>query len=1021
MDYQRFITELPSLYHHWGQATVCPKSGQFQAMLEQVEGMTTANVLQLLNFAVACMEPGDVYCEVGCWHGSTLIGALLNHPTCMAYAVDNFSTLDPQGENQEKLMRNLSRFNLEAQVFFCNQDFEAFFADLRELQSDDRIGVYFYDGAHDYRSQLMGLLLVRPFLAEQALIIVDNSNWDSVQQANWDFIASHPECDLLLDLPTPQNGHPSFWNGVHVLSWNVNTRHPHDGSTLAQKRKSSLLQAIRAIPPLAEPPEMTDLEALRREASRLQTTGQFPAAEQVYRAILQHNSHLGSVWHELGVVCVQMKQYENALDAFAKAVELDQSNALYWYNLGVVYEAVEHIPNAASAYQRAIALDAQFLNAHHKLGQLVLTHGDPHQAELIYQKAISIDPRNLDSYLSLGNALLIQKKVEAAISAYEAALQLAPHEPGVRQNLEFARTLLEDEVQACIFAGNSLHERQRYREAAVHYQRLLELEQADVTVYTILAECYERTQQQDAVIAVCQQGIHRHPAEAEHLHLHLIRALRETNRTQEAIAQSIQSAQQFPQNPYFLFQQHLLLPLLYHSTEEIHYYRQHFTQGLSILLQATPLPSSQILLREVLSRHTNFLLAYQNRNDVELQKQYGQFVHQVMVASYPEWGPGTGDRGPGTRVQSPSPNKIRIGYISGCMWEHTVGKLMIGWLRHHNREQFEIYSYSLSDKNDGLTYQFRQYSDAFHQIPDNLEAICRQILADQPDVLVFFDLGLQPLMTQIAALRLAPVQCTSWAHPITSGLPTVDYFLSSDLMEPDNAQDHYSETLVRLPNIGISFTRPEVPEPTRCRADFQLREDAVVYLTSQMLCKYLPEQDRVLAAIARQVPNAQFAFVARPNATVADQFQHRLKQAFAAVGLDSDHYCVMLSQLDQIDYWSLNQLSDVFLDSFGWSGGHTTLEAIACNLPIVTCPGAYMRGRHSYAILTMLGITDTIAHTEAEYIDIAVRLGQDPVWRADIIHRMIDRHPHLYDDRTCVAALEDFYRRARASVQKIPH
>jgi predicted O-linked N-acetylglucosamine transferase (SPINDLY family) len=77
----------------------------------------------------------------------------------------------------------------------------------------------------------------------------------------------------------------------------------------------------------------------------------------------------------------------------------------------------------------------------------------------------------------------------------------------------------------------------------------------------------------------------------------------------------------------------------------------------------------------------------------------------------------------------------------------------------------------------------------------------------------------------------------------------------------------------------------------------------------------------------------------------------------------------------------LNLLCDVYLDSFGFSGGNTTLDAIACNLPIVTCPGEFMRGRLSYAMLTRLGLSETIAQDEAEYIDIAVRLGLEPVWR----------------------------------------
>jgi hypothetical protein len=119
MDIQRFIEQLPSFYENWGLSSVHPKSQRFQQVLDRVEGMTVANIMQLLNFAVDCMEPGEVYCEIGCLRGASLIGALLDHPERMACAVDNFSQFDDLGENLEKLSENLAEFNLEERVFFC--------------------------------------------------------------------------------------------------------------------------------------------------------------------------------------------------------------------------------------------------------------------------------------------------------------------------------------------------------------------------------------------------------------------------------------------------------------------------------------------------------------------------------------------------------------------------------------------------------------------------------------------------------------------------------------------------------------------------------------------------------------------------------------------------------------------------------------------------------------------------------------------------------------------------------------
>ncbi|WP_228371294.1 hypothetical protein [Trichormus azollae] len=106
----------------------------------------------------------------------------------------------------------------------------------------------------------------------------------------------------------------------------------------------------------------------------------------------------------------------------------------------------------------------------------------------------------------------------------------------------------------------------------------------------------------------------------------------------------------------------------------------------------------------------------------------------------------------------------------------------------------------------------------------------------------------------------------------------------------------------------------------------------------------------------------------------------------------------------------INLLSDVYLDTFTWSGGNTSLEVIGCNLPIVTCPGEFMRGRHTDSFLKLLGMTDTIAKNEQDYIEVAIKLGFDPDWRKSIAERMSQNHHRLFDDKNCVTALEAFYQ-----------
>jgi len=496
-----------------------------------------------------------------------------------------------------------------------------------------------------------------------------------------------------------------------------------------------------------------------------------------------------------------------------------------------------------------------------------------------------------------------------------------------------------------------------------------------------------------------ETGIRHHPTDGN-LHFSLIFNLQSHGRIQEAIASANRASALLPNDYTFKILKNLLLPIIYQTPEEIGFYRQRFISGLQDLIEHTFLntPEEQENALAGIGRFTNFYLPHQAQNDLELQRQYGNLVHNIMAANYPNW----------VKPLSMPPlkenNKIRIGYVSAYLHSYSGTLWLTGWLRYCDRQKFEIYCYYIGNEPDAVTEQFRDYSDVFHHIPYNLAAACEQIIADQLHILVFPEIGMNPQAMQMAALRLAPVQCVTWGHPVTSGLPTIDYFLSSELMELENAQEHYSETLVRLPNIGVSYPKPYIPPATKKRTDFQLRDDAVIYLCCQAPYKYLPQYDFILAEIARGVPQAQLIFLR------GELLRSRLDRAFAVAGLNYEDYCVFLTIPERFDYLMINLLSDVYLDTFTWSGGNTTLEAIACHLPIVTCPGKFMRGRHSYSFLKMMGVTDTIAENEAEYIEIAVKLGLDPAWRSNIAERISQSLDQLFDDQACVAGLEAFYQ-----------
>ncbi|CBN55325.1 MULTISPECIES: tetratricopeptide repeat protein [Kamptonema] len=556
--------------------------------------------------------------------------------------------------------------------------------------------------------------------------------------------------------------------------------------------------------------------------------------------------------------------------------------------------------------------------------------------------------------------------------------------------------------------ANQSYQQGRYEEAVSRYQRLLESQTGDAEVYFSLSECWRNLKKIEDAIAILQQGISIYPTTGK-LHFYLITILQQNGYTKEAISSAETAAELVPKEYVFQLLKNLLLPIVYDTPEEIEYYRQRFIQKLHTLIQQTSLqtPEDKINTLIGIGSYTNFYLAYQAHNVVESQSKYGNLLHQILAANYPQWVE------PRAMPPLPENGKIRIGYISNYLHSYSGTLWLTGWLRYSDKSKFEIYSYYTGNDPDLITQQFRDSSDVFHHIPHNLEAVSQQIIADKLHILVFPEIGMDAPTIQIAALRLAPIQCSAWGHPVTSGLPTIDYYLSSELMEPENAQQHYSETLIRLPNIGVAYPKPIVGKLTNTRSDFNLREDAVIYLCCQAPFKYLPQYDYILAKIALRVPQAQFIF---PR---GELLRKRLNRAFAKVNLNYEDYCLFMPIATRQDYIAINFLSDVFLDTFTWSGGNTSLEAIACNLPIVTCPGEFMRGLHADSFLKMLGVTDTIAKNEVEYIDIAVNLGLELEWRGKISEKMSQRQDYLFDDRVCVAGLENFYQEVTENEDQI--
>jgi protein O-GlcNAc transferase len=210
---EAFLRGLPELYDGFPDAET-PRDERFAAVLEEVPGLARANNLALLNLAARCVAPDETYAEVGSFRGSSLIGALLDNDAVECLAIDDFSH---SGASREELERNLARFGFDGRVTIHEGD--AFELLPGGVLGGRRVGVYYYDAAHTYEQQLDGLVLAEPYLADDALLIVDDTDWDFVDAAVRDYRAQRPNVTSLLRLEGKDKGRPWWWEGVEVMEW----------------------------------------------------------------------------------------------------------------------------------------------------------------------------------------------------------------------------------------------------------------------------------------------------------------------------------------------------------------------------------------------------------------------------------------------------------------------------------------------------------------------------------------------------------------------------------------------------------------------------------------------------------------------------------------------------------------------------------------------------------------------------------------------------------------------------------
>lgn len=442
--------------------------------------------------------------------------------------------------------------------------------------------------------------------------------------------------------------------------------------------------------------------------------------------------------------------------------------------------------------------------------------------------------------------------------------------------------------------------------------------------------------------------------------------------------------------------EHLILPGSYADADDVARHRADFAVRLAQLetrLDDAALAPCATGLAQL--AWSNFYLAYQGGDDRDLQAGYARLLQRAAARLAPMLPAATPVRVGGSR---------RVGFASSSFRLCTAGSYFASWPRMLAGLGYDVQVFQLGPVFDAFTDALAMPGVEVHRVSGDGDELARALAAGGCDLLIYPELGMDGRLLPVAALRLAPRQACAWGHPVTTGLTTLDGYFSCAEMEPPDAAEHYVEPLLLLPGLGTDYARPAAPPPLG-RAALGLPEGRRLYLLPHSLFKLHPDNDALFAAVAARDPDGLLVMFDGEGPELRVPYRRRIERAMRAAGADPHSQLLSLRMGSRERFLQINAVCDVMVDSLHWSGGNTSLDALASGLPVVTCPGRTMRSRQSAAMLRRLGLDELIAGDAQEQAMLAVEIARDPARRATLSQRIVAGLPRLFDSGGVAEAL----------------